>query len=48
MNKSIWYVGGKSAGHIMPLITLAHQAGAPAVFITTHRPLDKKIIDIYL
>ncbi len=45
MNKSIWYVGGKSAGHIMPLITLAHQAGAPAVFITTHRPLDKKIID---
>jgi UDP-N-acetylglucosamine--N-acetylmuramyl-(pentapeptide) pyrophosphoryl-undecaprenol N-acetylglucosamine transferase len=45
MNKIVWYVGGKSAGHIMPLITLARQANIPAVFITTHRELDKKIID---
>lgn len=45
MNRTIWYVGGKSAGHIMPLITLAGQNISPAVFITTHRELDKKIIN---
>ncbi len=37
-------MGGKSAGHIMPLLTLAQQDSAPAVFITTHRELDKRII----
>ncbi len=45
MKSSIWYVGGKSAGHIIPLITLAGKESKPAVFITTHRDLDKKLID---
>lgn len=44
MNTPIWYVGGKSAGHIMPLVTLAQASAKPAVFITTHRALDKQII----
>ncbi|MBY0110086.1 MAG: glycosyltransferase [Candidatus Babeliaceae bacterium] len=47
MRKSIWYVGGKSAGHIMPLITLAEQNTSESVFITTHRKLDKKIISAH-
>ena len=45
MKSSIWYVGGKSAGHIIPLITLAGKENKTAVFITTHRGLDKKLID---
>lgn len=39
-------MGGKSAGHIVPLLTLARQNGARAVFITTHRALDKKIVNM--
>ena len=46
MIHTIWYVGGKSAGHIIPLVTLARQRPQDAaLFITTHRELDKKIIN---
>lgn len=43
-SNTVWYVGGKSAGHIVPLITLAKQQQKKSIFITTHRALDKQLI----
>ena len=44
MKKVVWYVGGKSAGHIIPLITCAQREAHEPVFITTHRDLDKQLV----
>ncbi len=44
IQQSVWYVGGKSAGHIIPLITLALESNRPSVLITSSRELDKQIV----
>src|SRR5271155_241043 len=47
--KIVCYVAGKSGGHIIPCLTLAHQRSehndAQIVFFSTDAPLDMKIIE---
>ena len=45
MNKPcVWYVGGRSAGHIIPLLTLHAQHGGRALCITSNTPLDYYLV----
>ena len=45
--KSICFVAGHSAGHILPALTLAKKENCPVFFISSDKALDKEILEPY-